>query len=115
VSVTAPVDELHPTAHEMSWVLPSLKVPVACITSGTLTARVEGFGVNTIAVSTADVTVSWAEPGIPVAGSVAVIVADPSAVAVAMPMLPAALDTEAELLDDDQVTEVVNGCELPSL
>ena len=64
-----------------------------------------------IETSTAAVTSSVLESSIPLAGSVAVIVAKPIATLVASPLLPGALlIVDTVLIDELQVAEVVRSC-----
>jgi hypothetical protein len=60
-------------------------------------------------------TVTLAVPAMLVAGSVAVIAADPIPSAVTTPLLPAAFETETSALLEDHVDEPVRFCVLPSL
>ena len=85
---TKNVGSNHVTLDVMTWVEPSLYVPVAangCVNPlGTDCAP----GVTAIDARTAAVTVSVVEPWTPVAGSVAWIVTVPVAIDVATPLLP---------------------------
>ncbi len=104
----AALDDVQVTVEVMSWVLLSLKVPVAVNCLVVPTAMLEFAGVTAMETSVAAVTVSDAVPLTP--PDVAVMVAVPVPVLLANPM-ESMLATEVE--DEDQVREVSN-CVLPS-
>jgi len=89
-------------------VLPSLKVPVA-VNCSVVPNAIDGFVVVTaIDVSTAAVIVSGVLPLMLLAGSVAVMVVEPSETLVARPSLPNALLTVPTAgLEELPVTELV--------
>jgi len=104
----AALNDVQVTVVVMSWVLLSLKVPVAVNCLVVPTAMLEFAGVTAIETRAAAVTVRDAVPLIP--PDVAVMVAVPVPVLLANPVASiAATDVE----DEDQVREVSN-CVLPS-
>ena len=108
-------EEPHVTELLRSCVLPSLKVPVA-VSCCVVPKAIDGFvGVTASDVSTAAVTVSVVLPLMLLAGSVAVIVAEPTDTLIARPSLPDALLTVAAPDEELQVTELVRFWVLASL
>lgn len=105
---TAPEDELQRTDVLMSCVLESLKVPVAANCLVVPTAMLEFAGVTAIETSVAAVTVSEAVPLTD--PDVAVIVVEPAATPVALPLTSI---VAAEVADELHVTEV-SSWKLPS-
>ncbi len=92
----------------ISWVELSVYVPSAINCFVVPMAILGLVGVTAIDTSAAGVTVSVALPDTFVAGSMAVIVAEPVPAAVAKPLEPDTLLTLATLVDDEfQVTDVV--------
>jgi hypothetical protein len=104
----AALNDVQVTVVVMSWVLLSLKVPVAVNCLVVPTAMLEFAGVTAMETRVAAVTVSDAVPLTP--PDVAVMVAVPVPVVLANPVA-SMVATEVE--DEDQVREVSN-CVLPS-
>jgi len=111
VDATEILDEAHCTMPVTSWVLPSLKVPLA-VNCWMLPTGAVGFaGLTVMPVKTAVETVSTAEL-LTTEPSVAVIVVEPGASPAARPAL---LMVAVDGVEEPQLTDVVRTCVLPSL
>jgi hypothetical protein len=102
--------EVHVTELVTFFVVESVYVPVARNCCGRPSAKLAVGGVIERDRKIAAVTVRVAVPEMPVWESVAVTVAEPSAMAVARPLEPVAFDTETAEEDDVHVTAVVMFC-----
>ena len=101
---------------QVSWLVKScvelsLYMPIAVNCRAVPRAITGLTGVTEIEVGTAALTLSVVESLIPLVESAAVMVAEPTEVPVARPLLPAALLAVATaMLDELQVTELVRSC-----
>ncbi len=99
-------DELHVTCVVRSWVVLSEYIPVAVYCKVNPLGRLWFVGVTSIELSVAAVTVSWVFPDLP--SKAAVMVVEPTLMAVASPSVPAALLTATTVsLEEVHATCVV--------
>jgi hypothetical protein len=110
IVATAASDDDHVTVFVMSWIDPSVNVPVA-VNCSVLPSAIDGIaGVTAMLTRAACVTVKLVEPAI--APDVALMTAGPVATLVAR---PAASMVAIESADEAQTTDAVRSSVLPSV
>ena len=114
IVATASSDEDQITDAVRSWVVASVKSPVAVNCCVVPFAMVGSAGVTSMDTSVADVTVKVVDPEM--APDVAVIVVVPTALEVARPSEPGAIEIVATASsDEDHVTDAVRSCVVASV
>jgi hypothetical protein len=106
-------EEVHETVLVMSWVVPSEKLPLAVNCCWVFTLMDGLAGVTAIETSVAFVTIKVADPETPL--RVALMDAEPAAIALARPATPFVLTVAMLVAEDFHVTCAVRSFVLPSL